>query len=57
MCLARKVVSLAKRAAFSSLSSFLGLSGAGIPSPESLLERESSRSRTEVEEVEMFLKE
>ena len=28
-----------------------------MPSPESLLERESSRSRTEVDEVEMFLKE
>ena len=28
-----------------------------MPSPESLLERESRRSRTEVEEVEIFLKE
>ena len=28
-----------------------------MPSPESLLERESSRSRTEVDEVEMLLKE
>ena len=28
-----------------------------MPSPESLLERESRRSRTEVDEVEMFLKE
>ena len=50
-------MSLANKAAFSSLSSLLGLRGAGIPSPESLLERESSRSRTEVDEVEMFLKE
>ena len=28
-----------------------------MPSPESLLERESRRSKTEVEEVEIFLKE
>ena len=28
-----------------------------MPSPESLLERESRRSRTEVDEVEMLLKE
>ena len=28
-----------------------------MPSPESLLERESSRSRTEVDELEMLLKE
>ena len=50
-------MSLAIKAAFSSLSSLLGLLGAGMPSPESLLERESRRSKTEVEEVEIFLKE